>query len=109
MVSSPIFSRDGHSKGVAAVRFLPKTAHLLLSAGMDSLIKLWEVYGERRLVRSYVGSQQAVRDIAFNADGSRFVSCGYDRLCRVWDTETGKCIGRYTNKKVSRVSTRRRV
>jgi len=96
-----IHTYQGHSKGVSAIRWFPQSAHLLLSAGMDCRVKLWEVYNERRCIQTYVGHKQAVRDIGFNNDGTRFLSAGYDRFIKLWDTEKGECISRFTNRKVA--------
>ncbi|XP_022825093.1 pre-mRNA-processing factor 17 [Spodoptera litura] len=96
-----IFTWKGHTKGVAAVRWFPGTAHLMLSAGMDCRVKIWEVYGERRCIRTYFGHRQAVRDVNFNNTGDKFLSAAYDRYIKLWDTETGECISRFTSRKVT--------
>ncbi|TNN68606.1 Pre-mRNA-processing factor 17 [Liparis tanakae] len=62
--------------------------------------KLWEVYNERRCVRTFIGHSKAVRDICFNNSGTKFLSAAYDRYLKLWDTETGQCISRFTNRKV---------
>ncbi|CAG9856287.1 unnamed protein product [Phyllotreta striolata] len=95
-----IHTWTGHSKGIAAIRLFPRTAHLLLSAGMDCRIKIWEVYNERRCVRTYYGHRQAVRDINFNNSGKHFLSAGYDRYIKLWDTETGQVLSRFTSRKI---------
>ncbi|XP_065182490.1 pre-mRNA-processing factor 17-like [Sycon ciliatum] len=95
-----IHTWTGHTKGVSAIRIFPNSGHLLLSASMDSKVKLWEVYNDRRLVRTYTGHSKAVRDISFNNDGTRFLTASYDRYVKMFDTETGQCIGRYTPKKI---------
>ncbi|GAB6032820.1 pre-mRNA-processing factor 17 [Chamberlinius hualienensis] len=96
----PIHTWHGHNKGVSAIRWFPKSAHLLLSSSMDCKVKLWEVYNERRCIRSYIGHRQAVRDICFNNTGTQFLSAGYDRYIKLWDTERGDCIQRFTSRKV---------
>ncbi|TRY86749.1 hypothetical protein DNTS_004239 [Danionella cerebrum] len=62
--------------------------------------ELWEVYNERRCVRTFIGHSKAVRDICFNNSGTQFLSAGYDRYIKLWDSETGKCIAPFTNRKV---------
>ncbi len=54
--------------------------------------QLWEVYNEKRLFRTFLGHAKAVRDISFNNDGTKFLSCSYDRYIKVWDTETGEVL-----------------
>ncbi|KAG5679182.1 hypothetical protein PVAND_008771 [Polypedilum vanderplanki] len=95
-----IHSWTGHTKGISTIKLFPKSAHLLLSCGMDAKIKIWEVYNERRCVRTYTGHRQAVRDVDFNARGTQFVSAGYDRYLKLWDTETGSVVSRFTSRKI---------
>ncbi|PWN27519.1 WD40 repeat-like protein [Jaminaea rosea] len=89
----------GHTKGVSALRLFPKSGHLMLSASMDTKIKLWDVYHEGKCLRTYMGHNKAVRDVTFSHDGRQFLSAGYDRQIKLWDTETGQCLRAFSNGK----------
>ncbi|PWN50246.1 WD40 repeat-like protein [Violaceomyces palustris] len=94
---SCIHTWTGHTKGISAVRLFPKSGHLLLSASMDTKIKLWDVYHEGNCLRTFMGHSKAVKDITFSNDGRRFLSAGYDRQMKLWDTETGACLKAFSN------------
>uniref|UniRef100_A0A8C7PV91 Pre-mRNA-processing factor 17 n=1 Tax=Oncorhynchus mykiss TaxID=8022 RepID=A0A8C7PV91_ONCMY len=87
----------GHTKGVSAIRLFPVSGHLLLSCSMDCKIKVRNCFS---LVSLPSGHSKAVRDICFNNTGTQYMSAAYDRYLKLWDTETGQCISRFTNRKV---------
>ncbi|KAL6716553.1 hypothetical protein ACLMJK_006120 [Lecanora helva] len=83
------------TKPINAIRFFPKTAHLLLSASADAKIKIFDVYHEKELLRTYSGHTKSVSDIDFSPDGTNFLSASFDRQMKIWDTETGQCAHRF--------------
>ncbi|EME48321.1 hypothetical protein DOTSEDRAFT_83991 [Dothistroma septosporum NZE10] len=92
----PASSKTAHEKALTSLKFFPSSGHLLLSAAADGKVKLWDVYHDRELLRSYNGHTKSVVDVDFTPDGSKFISASYDRQMKVWDTETGTCLGRYS-------------
>lgn len=92
-----------HTKAINALRFFPDSGHLLLSASADNTVKIWDVYHQRELLRTYMGHSKSVNDICFNNDGTRFLSASYDRQMKLWDTETGQCVTRFSTGKTPHV------
>ncbi|CAH9139991.1 unnamed protein product [Cuscuta epithymum] len=90
---------SGHTKGVSAIRFFPNHGHLILSAGMDSKVKIWDVFNSGKCMRTYMGHSKAVRDIWFSNDGTKFLSASFDNNIKYWDTETGKVISTFSTGK----------
>jgi pre-mRNA-processing factor 17 len=88
--------KPAHEKSITALKFFPTSGHLLLSSAADGKVKLWDVYHDRELLRSYNGHTKSVVDVDFSPDGSKFLTASYDRQMKVWDTETGKCLGRHS-------------
>lgn len=84
-----------HKDGASCVRFFPGYGHLLLSAGLDGVAKIWDVGEKRRCIRSYTGHVKGVRDLAFSQDGRSFLTASYDRTMKLWDTETGRVVSAF--------------
>jgi pre-mRNA-processing factor 17 len=95
-----IHTYTGHTKPVQAIEFIPKIGHLVLSCSLDCKVKLWDVLSHRKCVRTYMGHTEGVRDVSFSNDGRKFLSAGFDKNVQLWDTETGKVISTFPNKKI---------
>ncbi|CAF9905961.1 MAG: hypothetical protein HETSPECPRED_006006 [Heterodermia speciosa] len=98
-----IHTWKSHTKAINALRFFPNSGHLLLSASADCKVKLWDVYHNRELLRTYSGHNKSVTDATFNPLGTQFLSASYDRQMKLWDTETGQCTGRFSTGKIPHV------
>lgn len=98
-----IFSWKDHAKAVTALRFFPGSGHLLLSASADATVRIRDVYHDRMLLRTYSGHSKAISDVCFNSSGTQFLSASYDRMMKLWDTETGVCISKFTTGKIPHV------
>jgi len=98
-----IHTYKSHTKAITQMQFFPSSGHLLLSASADSKVKIWDVYHQRELLRTYSGHTKSVNDICFNPDGTQFLTASYDRQMKLWDTETGACINRFTTGKTPHV------
>ena len=71
------------SKPINAIRFFPSTAHILLSASADAKIKIFDVYRDKELLRTYSGHTKSVSDIDFSPDGIQLLSASFDRQMKL--------------------------
>ena len=71
----------------------PAPPRYMLTASLDSTLRLWEV-PTGRCLRTFFGHIEGVW--ALGADTLRVVSGAQDRMTKVWDPRTGKCERTYT-------------
>jgi WD40 repeat protein len=74
---------------------LSKDGQRALSSGDDG-VRLWDVATCKELLAIH---DMAVCSVAFSPDGSRFLTGGQDCTMRIWDTGSGKEVGRFDGRK----------
>jgi WD40 repeat protein/serine/threonine protein kinase len=80
----------GHSDVVSSVAY-SSAARLLVSAGGDQTVRLWDVASGKQ-VRQLTGHTEGVKAAVFSPDGRLIVSGGKDDTIRVWDVASGRIV-----------------
>src|SRR5213076_2772401 len=68
-----------------------ESADLVAAADDKATLRLYRLQSLLPVHTISMAHTQVIRDLQFNADGSRLVSAGADSFARVWESKTGKC------------------
>jgi F-box and WD-40 domain protein MET30 len=71
----------------------PRPARYMITAGLDSTVRLWDV-STGRCLKTFFGHVEGVWALA--GDSLRVVSGAEDRMVKVWDARAGKCLRTFT-------------
>eukprot|EP00158_Paraphelidium_tribonemae_P001730 Partr_v1_DN24740_c0_g1_i1_m37241 putative Positively regulates the activity of the minus-end directed microtubule motor protein dynein. May enhance dynein- mediated microtubule sliding by targeting dynein to the microtubule plus end. Required for len=86
----------GHTKAVHSLAYDSSGRHLI-SCSADLSIKVWNVEEEYKCIRTLLGHDHSVSDLAFipnNSPGNQeqyLISASRDKSLRVWELATGYC------------------
>ncbi|KAG8902619.1 rRNA-processing protein sof1 [Tulasnella sp. 408] len=82
-----IGSLDGHIDGVYSFAKKPKALNLIASGAGDGGIIIHDLPTRMKVLRFPAAHKGVVSSLCFTEDG-RLLSCGVDRLVKLWDAKT---------------------
>ncbi|CAJ0578785.1 unnamed protein product, partial [Mesorhabditis spiculigera] len=87
-ITEPVVELLGHQKRVNTIAWHPVAANLLLTAGGENVMYMWNV-GTGEALLEIAGHPDQIWSVAFNYDGSRFITCCKDKKLRIFNSHTG--------------------
>jgi len=82
---------DAHGNSVFTIKYSPDN-QLLLSAGRDAHLMVWDVNSGYIQLQDIVAHMYAINNIDFSPDGKHFVTCSMDKSIKVWDAHSFKLL-----------------
>ncbi|WMN07017.1 WD40 repeat domain-containing protein [Marivirga arenosa] len=80
-----------HDNSVFTIQY-SRDGKLLLSAGRDAHLKIWDAQSDYILVESIVAHMYAINNISFRSDGKYFSTCSMDKSIKIWDAQSFKLL-----------------
>ncbi|TKR78066.1 hypothetical protein L596_018933 [Steinernema carpocapsae] len=90
-ISEPVVELCGHQKRVNTLAWHPTANNILLTAGGENTLLMWNV-GTGEALLEIGGHPDQIWSIGFNYDGSQFVTTCKDRKIRIMDSHTGEVV-----------------
>ncbi|CAN7983294.1 unnamed protein product, partial [Ixodes hexagonus] len=87
----PLVDLRGHRRRVGYMEWHPTAEHVLLSAGFDHSILVWDV-SRAEAVRTIDCHPESIHSMSFNRDGSLLATTCKDKKLRVIDPRTGNVV-----------------
>ncbi|XP_053314438.1 katanin p80 WD40 repeat-containing subunit B1-like [Spea bombifrons] len=86
-----LFSAQRGRQAVTALRFHPKSPDLLVAAGADGLLSIYDIKSKINVI-TLTEIQNEINALDFCADGSVFATAGRDRNIRLYDGHTNEIV-----------------
>ncbi|KAE9551731.1 hypothetical protein FO519_005064 [Halicephalobus sp. NKZ332] len=87
-LSDPVVELSGHQKRVNTLAWHPTAQNILLTAGGENKLLMWNV-GNGEALLEIAGHPDQIFSIGFNYDGSQIITTCKDRKIRIIDSHSG--------------------
>ncbi|XP_062434050.1 coronin-1B isoform X2 [Rhea pennata] len=91
-LTEPVVVLEGHSKRVGIVTWHPTARNVLLSAGCDNVVLIWNVGTSEELYRLDGLHPDLIYSVSWSRDGARFCTACKDKSVRVIDPRRGTVV-----------------
>ncbi|XP_041878580.1 coronin-1B [Corvus kubaryi] len=91
-LTEPVVVLEGHSKRVGIVTWHPTARNVLLSAGCDNVVLIWNVGTAEELYRLDGLHPDLIYSVSWSRDGSHFCTACKDKSVRVIDPRRGTVV-----------------
>ncbi|KAG9342894.1 hypothetical protein JZ751_015110 [Albula glossodonta] len=91
-LTEPVVTLEGHSKRVGILSWHPTAHNVLMTAGCDNVVILWNVACGEAVVRIDSLHTDLIYSVAWNRDGSQILTSCKDKKLRILDPRKGTVI-----------------